>query len=238
MPDTLTEEDLLQPNETAPKEVKEQPHQCPYCAQTFKGGIGGQLSLGRHKAREHSDKPKTPPVKRTPAKRTPSKAVVVRKDASGSIAEIFGSASAILRPIDPVMSGVLGFEAPAAGVAIDGLIAGTFVDKKAVQPMLTGREKWESVSAILALPLLIKLVQINPAMAIPLETPLRRAVGQVLVASLPVMRKKVAEDKKLKDALIELKVLDPVFAEIEDPVGAILMSLLNPEAESTEATDE
>ena len=117
------------------------------------------------------------------------------------------------------------FSAPAAGQAIDQAIAGTLVDRKIIQPLAVGAEKWEAVSAVVSLNLIVWLATNYPAMGVALQAPARRAVEEIMVLSVPMLRKKVEKDRKLAEALEELKHLDPAgFGTDDDPIGTILES--------------
>jgi hypothetical protein len=125
------------------------------------------------------------------------------------------------------------FEAPAAGQAIDLAIAGTFVDRKIVQPLVGGAAKWEAIGAVLTLPVMVHLISVYPGLQSAFEPQLRRAAEEILILSVPTIRKKVERDRKVVDALAELGHLDPAIAADPDPIGSIIGGFFGP----TEAPD-
>jgi hypothetical protein len=134
------------------------------------------------------------------------------------------------------LANALMFEAPAAGQAIDLAIAGTFVDRKIVQPLVGGAEKWEALGAVITLPVMVHLISIYPGLQSAFEPQLRRSAEEILILSVPTIRKKVERDRKVVDALAELGHLDPAIAADPDPIGSIIAGFYGP-TEAPSATD-
>jgi hypothetical protein len=126
------------------------------------------------------------------------------------------------------LANALMFEAPAAGQAIDLAIAGTFVDRKIVQPLVGGAEKWEALGAVITLPVMVHLISVYPGLQSAFEPQLRRAAEEILILSVPTIRKKVERDRKVVDALAELGHLDPAIANDPDPIGSIIAGFYGP----------
>jgi hypothetical protein len=250
--ETTAEEDvLLSSHEIAPKHLKTEPETrtCPYCDKEFrKTGFGGFANLTQHVKYKHKDQPQigktTVPAgakkpRGRPRKTTlPKSAAAVkaedekppkrRKPAGENLALIVNggaqfAASAGYLPL----ANCLAFEAPAAGQAIDVAIAGTWPDRHVIQPLVSGVEKWEAVGACLSLPVMVHLVSIYPGLRLPLEAQMRRAAEEILVLSVPTIRRRVDRNKKVTEALAELGHLDPAIASDPDPVGTIVGSFFN-----------
>ena len=245
---TNTAEDLLSAHEVVPKHLKAEPETepCPYCDKTFKAGGFGRAHLANHIKYSHKDKAplkKTPPAKPKPklpksaalAKAVPEPKVKARKPAGENLSLLVsGGAQFAAKSGYVPLANALMFEAPAAGQAIDLAIAGTFVDRKIVQPLVGGAAKWEAIGAVLTLPVMVHLVSVYPGLQAAFEPQLRRAAEEILILSVPTIRKKVERDRKVVDALAELGHLDPAIANDPDPIGSIIAGFYGP----TEAPSE
>jgi hypothetical protein len=245
---TNTAEDLLSAHEVVPKQAKAEPEQepCPYCNKTFKAGGFGRAHLANHIKYTHKDKAplkKTPPAKPKPklpksaalAKAVPEPKAKARKPAGENLSLLVsGGAQFAAKSGYVPLANALIFEAPAAGQAIDLAIAGTWPDKHLVQPLVGGAEKWEALGAVIALPVMVHLISIYPGLQSVFEPQLRRAAEEILILSVPTIRKKVERDRKVVDALAELGHLDPAIAADPDPIGSIIAGFYGP----TEAPSE
>ena len=233
---TNTAEDLLSAHEVVPKHLKAEPETepCPYCDKTFKAGGFGRAHLANHIKYSHKDKAplkKTPPAKPKPklpksaavAKAVPEPKAKARKPAGENLSLLVsGGAQFAAKSGYVPLANALMFEAPAAGQAIDLAIAGTFVDRKIVQPLVGGAEKWEALGAVITLPVMVHLISVYPGLQAAFEPQLRRAAEEILILSVPTIRKKVERDRKVVDALAELGHLDPAIAADPDPIGSII----------------
>ena len=242
------EDDLLTKHETPPAQVKTEPARqpCPYCERTFAPGKMGGMSLARHVNAKHKQpvKPKAPSPKRPAtaraAKADPERPAKVRKSAAENLSLLVSAGAQFAARTGALpLANALAFEAPAAGHALDQAVAGTIIDRKIVQPLNQGAEKWEALGAVLTLPIMVHLVSIYPALQDAFEPQIRRAAEDILVQSLPQIRKKVEKDRRVADALVELGHLDPTLAASADPVGDIVAGFFAgfappPEAPSAE----
>ena len=233
---TDTAEDLLSAHEVVPKHLKAEPEPepCPYCDKTFKAGGFGRAHLANHIKYTHKDKAplkKTPLAKPKPklpksaavAKAVPEPKAKARKPAGENLSLLVsGGAQFAAKSGYVPLANALMFEAPAAGQAIDLAIAGTFVDRKIVQPLVGGAEKWEALGAVITLPVMVQLISVYPGLQADFEPQLRRAAEEILILSVPTIRKKVERDRKVVDALAELGHLDPAIAADPDPIGSII----------------
>ena len=229
-------DDLTSTAETKPKAAAPEPAgtTCRYCTKTFTGGARF-VQRGLHEKREHpSDwqrakagvKPKAkkaakkPASTRTSGPKPPPSAK--RHNAGEAISSIAAMAAQLMVRVDAPVGRALAFSAPATGDAVDELVAGTFVDKKVVQPLVGVADKWEKVGGIIAFPVLIAVISHNPALFQPLEAQLRSATVDVINASIPTLKKRAANEKKAADSLAELGKIDPRYAESNDPIRLIL----------------
>ena len=245
---TNTAEDLLSAHEVVPKQAKAEPETepCPYCDKTFKAGGFGRAHLANHIKHTHPDKAplkKTPPANGKPqlpksaavAKAVPEPKAKARKPAGENLSLLVsGGAQFAAKSGYVPLANALMFEAPAAGQAIDLAIAGTFVDRKIVQPLVGGAEKWEALGAVITLPVMVHLISVYPGLQSAFEPQLRRAAEEILILSVPTIRKKVERDRKVVDALAELGHLDAAIAADPDPIGSIIGGFFGP----TEAPSE
>lgn len=237
---TLTEEapaELLVPVEVAPVAPKaDNVPTCPECGDEF-GGIMGKAHLSRHMKFKHNkapEKPKAPAkkaAKAQPKPRAPKVSVEQpkprRQPAADMISMAVSGAAQVLAQAQPPVAAVLSFEAPAAGHAIDQAIAGSTVDRVVVQRLVKAESRWQAVGSVVALPLLVSLVSNKPILYQPLEPYLRSCVEDVLVQSIPAMKKRADRTRKAAQAVAELKQLDPSIAESDDPVGDILRGIFS-----------
>ncbi len=231
------EDDLTSSREVAPKASKSEAkeYQCPHCDKVYGKGLDRirRTNLSNHIRHQHKDAApaKTKGVAKLPksaaaAKAVPAQSEKKRKPAGENLALLVSLAAQFsARSGYLPLGNALAFEAPAAGQAIDTAIAGSFIDRKLVQPLTSGAERWEAVGACLSLPVLVHMCTVFPHLQGAFEPQMRRAVEEILVLSVPTIRKKVERDRKLADALAELGHIDPTIAASKDPAGDILAGL-------------
>lgn len=242
MTDLLTEEDeLLSQTESVPVAAVEPSKiglECPECGAT-KGKMGlpflTKAALGTHRATIHgvySEDPKKQ-RKRAAPKKSPAKNVSretsrpttprtpTRRPLGESLARIILQVGRIVNSIEPPTGAAIMFEAGALGEAVDKLVAGTFIDKP-LQKGASVAEKFEPLVPLVTMPAMVFMLSHNPALESVLEGELREALEDVLVQSLPLLRRRATRTKQTVDALAELKVIDPNLASSDDPIGDIL----------------
>lgn len=130
---------------------------------------------------------------------------------------------------------VVKFQAPITGNKIDELIAHSFLDKW-LQPLFSGSEKAEGLGAIIMLPLMVGMVERNPAMMPMLEGIMRSAMQTTLVEMAPVIRKQRAQEKKVFSAVKDLNMLLEI-PEGMDPFEAMMASIFNMPQTNQESVD-
>jgi hypothetical protein len=238
-------DDLTSDAETKPKPAEKAAPttDCRYCSKTFTGGARF-VQRGLHEKREHPTewaqakagvKPKKKTAKKAPAAKKPAASGPVsaakgkRIPAAEPISQALGLMSQVIVRADPPVGRALQFCAPATGEAIDELIAGTFVDKKVVQPFAGVADKWEKVGGIIAFPVLIAVVSHNPALFGPLEDQLRSATVDVINSSIPTLEKKRKRERQAAESLRRLGEVDERYANSPDPILLILQDIFNPQ---------
>ena len=229
---TAGEEDLTSSHETAPKQSKQPPASdvpCPHCDTVYTRGPQRLRETNLKNHIRHHHKTAAPVKAKLPKSAAAVKAAgpepkpKARKPAGENLAMLVSAGAQFAARSGYVpLAQSLAFEAPAAGQAIDTAIAGSVIDRKIVQPLAGGAEKWEAVGACLSLPVMVHLVSVFPHLQLALEPQMRRAAEEILVLSVPTIRKKVDRDRKVTEALIELGHIDPAIAASTDPVGDIL----------------
>lgn len=237
--DSFLDEELTSTAETKPKAAAPAAKvtQCHFCTETFEGGFAAGRR-GLHEKKVHQDewlkakatgsKPKSrkaaaakkpAPPKAKPA---PSPGGKKRMPAGDGLATLLGVAAQMVVKVDGPMGRALQFSAPATGDAVDELVAGTFIDRKVIQPYVGVADKWEKVGGIIAFPVLIALISRNPNLYLPLEDQLRAATVDVINAAVPSLEKKKQREKKAADSLNRLGAIDPRYADSDDPIKLIL----------------
>ena len=230
--------DLLSSQEIVPVEAQRPGRACPHCGQEFPG-LGGAMALGRHTKAKHPEhwaggradaRARTKPAarpRRQAAPKAPAQPkaaapkVVGRHNLSAFFSKNLARGSKALAGISVAGARSLEFSAPAAGPALDALIAGTRLDKPAQRIASVG-DKWEKIGAALSLPILVTMIDLNPMLGPVLEDELRDAVEAILEDAIPAMIAKRKRQDRLRSQLMELEVLDPAFGQMDDPIGAII----------------
>jgi hypothetical protein len=209
---------------------------CRFCPDEFTGGARF-VQRGLHEKRKHPDEwkagRKEPVKKATKAKKAPVKKATAsvtsprakRISAAESIATNVGRVAKFLGGVDAPLSRALVFSAPATGQAVDELVAGTVVDRIVVQKFAGVSDKWERLGGVIAFPVLVAVISRNPALFPALESELRDATLDVLIANIPTLEKQKAREQKAVQALRKLGQIDERFATSTDPIGLILQDL-------------
>lgn len=186
------------------------------------------------KPKDEPAKKAAAPVKKAPGKRGPAKGSTRRRPLGDSLARVILQVGRMVNTlVDPPTGAAIMFEAGALGAAVDGVIAGTFIDKP-LQKGAAVAERFEPLVPLVMLPAMTFMLSKNPAMSGVLEGELREALEDVLAQSLPLLRQRAARTRMTVDALKELKMLDPALADSDDPVGDILNSFFTHPAEPAE----
>lgn len=188
---------------------------------------GTPKKKGAPKKAAAARKTATPAAPKAPGVTTPPPPPRRRTPAGELIGQFLLSFGSVIKKVDPPVGQAIEFEAGAAGVAIDGVVAGTFVDRLVVQPIANAQDKWEALSDVAQFPVLVYMFEHYPSTRDALEEHLRDCFVNVLVQSIPVMKKKKEREEKVVKALEELGNLDPKYKDSVDPVSDMLTDIFN-----------
>jgi hypothetical protein len=248
----ITSEDLIDNIETPPEIAEETTATrvaeaiggrsvCPYCNEPI-----SKIGMGPHKRYKHPEEfaaekaaAKSPArktaAKKIPAERkptTPKEPVGRRVKADDLIATTMRIVGAGLMQtgVSLPTGKALQLEATLLGTELDNAVSGTFLDKQLVQPLVKTKGRFEHIAPLIAFPVMIGLLDKNPAMLPQLYPMLRLTVMQMLPSLVAAKKKELADAEKLKDAARELGDLDPELREIfasgdMDPIDLIIQSL-------------
>jgi hypothetical protein len=215
---------------------------CRFCTATFEGPARW-FQRGKHEKEKHHEEwmaakagvktPKKRTAKAQPKPKNPTvrtqtaRSTVVKKriSAAESLGSVLGVLAKIVGQVDVPVGRAIQFSAPAAGQALDELVAGTVVDRIAVQKFAGAANKWDKVSGVLSFPVLIAVVSRNPGLYDVLEDQIRDAALDVIASNIPTMEKKKDREKKAFDALTRLGQVDERYANAVDPLGLFIQDI-------------
>lgn len=253
--------------------------ECKRCSRKFYG-VGKQMRLANHVKHKHPDQWKGPAgkggrraagaVETKPRPELPARTVAEnltdlgkgdgsptpvprRKPAAESIASGVSSVASVLQWIDPPTGNALKFSAAAIGEAADDALAGTWIDRKALQGGNVVVKKAQHFKGA-ALPVLIFLMTHDATMPrdaegnvlgpgrmfYALEDTAKEALSDALICAVPSMKAKAAKQAKAMEALEELKAIDPEIRQSADPLGTLLERILfeRPMPPAAEASED
>ena len=180
-----------------------------------------------------------PTSERRPGKKTPSK-LGRRQSTSDTLEDILGGVGALaVRSGKHVPLGrYLQFSAPVNAEILDDAVAGTMIDRVALQPLVKGRGRFDALGAVLGPPAIILAIENDPSKApvlIPiLKTTLRNSLPAMAKAAKKVAAKEAAAQKAAEE-------LFPDLAPGEDPADMIISMLFDgwtpPAPEPDQVTD-
>jgi hypothetical protein len=172
---------------------------CERCGKQFANRSG----LWKHKPKcavEPADAPEQPKdTPRTPAERKPKLAPAPRgkrHDCSHLLSPLWTQLARIV-PSVPAQRAMV-WQAPGAGRALDDALSGTVVDKWVLQKVSGAESKYRPAIDLVSLPVMLMMVERQPA-SFPVIAPmLRSAVRANLEAALDAKATEKAQDDKLK----------------------------------------
>lgn len=121
---------------------------------------------------------------------------------------------------------VVSFQAPITGKRIDGLLANTWIDT-ILQPLFRKTQDIEGIGMIVAMPVLVGLMERQPAMAPMLGQMLRPMVYSTFDELAPIIRKERAADRRKYRTVAD----DPEYKALfgldrdDDPFEAFMASV-------------
>lgn len=176
-------------------------YSCDRCGATLKTHMG----LLVHQARWCKGTPK-PKAEKAPAPKVQEKAPAVpapappRPKKRVSCAHLLSplwSQLAKLVPDVPAQRAMV-WQAPAAGAALDAAVAGTFIDRWALQKFVAVEGKYHGVYDLVSLPALIIAVNRQPALFPVVQPALRNAIAANMEAVLDAKVEERVSEERLK----------------------------------------
>lgn len=192
-------------------------------------------------ARILGPKEERPKVTVPPTRETRPKGSSRRVSTADSLTDLWSALGGAAQRIGRAPLGrYLQWQSPAAGQMIDEALAGTFVDRKLLQPAVKARGRIDLLAAIVGPPAIILQIERNPASAAMMIPILKSSIRRSLPTMLPAMKKAQAKEEKLDEAVREM------FPDIPagvDPVDMVIEQMFygfgfGPEAATEEARDE
>jgi hypothetical protein len=107
----------------------------------------------------------------------------------------------------------LQWQAPVAGEMLDEAVAGTFIDKMALQKIVRGRGRFDTLASVLGPPAIVFAIERNPAQAEVLLPMLAASIRSSLPHMVPAIKKARAKEEKMAQAAAELFADDPSYRE-------------------------
>ena len=179
---------------------------------------GGASGSGR------GDTASPAPAPATKEKRPHSKGAGKRISAAGTIEDIYSGIGglAIRTGNHAPLGRCMQWQAPMAGEMLDEAIAGTIIDKVALQRIEKGRARYDLLGAVFGPPLLVMAIERNPQNAPALMPMLAASIRHSLPLMVPAIKKAKAREKAVAEATAELFADDPEFLDGTDPGEYIL----------------
>jgi hypothetical protein len=164
------------------------------------------------------------PPPATREKRPHAKGSGKRTSAAGTITDLYSGVGgiAIRTGTHAPLGRCMQWQAPMAGEMLDEALAGTIVDKVALQRIEKGRARYDLLGAVFGPPLLVYAIERNPANAQALMPMLAASIRHSLPLMVPAIKKAQAREKAVAEATAELFADDPDWVEGTDPVEHIL----------------
>ena len=175
--------------------------------------------------KKKANQEKKPPFKKTSEK--PPRGVGRRVSAAGTIEDVWAAIGgvAVRTGQHAPLGRYLMWQAPAAGEMLDDALAGSFVDRRLLQPAVKTRGRLDVVAAIVGPPAIIFAIEQNPARAEQLIPILKSTIRSSLPSLLPAMKKAQAREEKMNKAVTELFGDD--FPPGVDPVDVVIEQMFS-----------
>lgn len=159
-------------------------------------------------------KPKGDAPPRPPKREARPRRIGKRKDASTLLGAPFDIASEVTAQMLPATSRMLAAEAPWAGYVLDEAIAGTLIDRIAVQPMAKVQDRVGMIGSVVGPPAMVFQMETHPE-RIPVMLPmLARSLRMAAPYIARGLKKKRAADAAAAEAMAELYPDAPEGADI------------------------
>lgn len=182
-----------------------------------------------------------PPADARMSQRPARRTVKRRIDASDTLGDLYGAAGGLVarsRPHLAPVARMTAFQAPVAGIMLDDAVAGTFVDRIAVQPAVAARGRLDAVAAVFGPPVLVGMMCQHPDRFQTLLPILKSQIRSSLPLMVPAIKK--AEKKAQEAAAAAEELFGEPVPEGVDPVDQVIAMLFadwQPPAPPTPAPD-
>lgn len=187
-----------------------------------------------------------PKAKVTPAKAAPAKAAPAKAKAAPakriSAGEIITSAYdhtgnwLYQSRVDVPVGRLMQLEAPLAGKVLDDLLAHTFIDRAVLQPLVRQWDRIEAGLTVIVPPLLLAMMERNPAIAVAASAPFEMLIAQLLSTIVPALEEQKEKEGELEKSLVALGLTRLPHPEHPDqllsPVQSLILTLMSPPGES------
>ena len=177
----------------------------------------------RANAEKASPQKKAQPKKVTAARAESLSSPAPRRRPVGELlGDVIEKLAVMAGAFNPPGARALAFASPALGGSLDKVVAGSYIDKRVLQPLVGGTEKWATLASAAGLPFMVMAVSMQPQLFPVLETQMRAAMVVCLEERVRVLKKRRVQEKNVTKILGELKGIDDELAQSEDPIGDLL----------------
>lgn len=115
----------------------------------------------------------------------------------------------------------MALQAPAAGLMLDKAIEGTLPDKVLVQPLARVGSKGTNIAALIGPPILVGMIERNPALYEPMKPLLRALMTQYLVETWPAVKAAQQKEKRALKTLEEMQ--QQGYPDVDTLVDSLFM---------------
>lgn len=184
-------------------------------------GVLGKMGFKKKVRGSSEEKKKAPTTSETKPKRGK------RLSAADSFADVWGIIGGAAGRVGfPALARCLEWQGPSAGEMLDQAVAGTFVDRRLLQPAIMARGRLDLVGAIIGPPALVFQIERNPRSAHVLLPMLKASIRNSLPTMIPAM--KLAQEKAEKVAEVAREVWPDLPSDM-DPADAMLVMMFGQE---------
>jgi hypothetical protein len=184
--------------------------------------VGAPPAKKRRAASDQRQAPKRAPSPKGAAGKEPVPPSPRRRPVGELLGELIEKLAVLAGSFNPPGARALAFASPALGSSLDGIVAGSMIDKRVLQPLTAGTEKWATLASALGLPMMVAACSMQPELMPVLETQMRAAMVVCLEERVKVLKKRRKKETDVARILSELAVIDSQFAESADPIGELL----------------
>lgn len=233
---------------------------CPVCEETF-GSPGGRASHLHYKHPDWSPAA-APPVEGDPVEPPkrgllgrllggggkkeprperpvkPPKRVGKRVSGAEVLAMPFEQGAQLIGSWRPCTARMLAWQAPWGGRVLDEALAGSFIDRVAVQPLARNYARYAALGAVMGPPMLAFVIEGKPQLAQTLMPELRRAIRSAAPYMLKAAKQKKIEDAEIETAFREAYPTAPDGMTADSMIDELLAEVFEPLRMKAQATPD